>query len=107
MSQKTQGIQQLLEAERKAAEIVQSARDYRTTQLRAARDDAKKLIEDKKKEAEGKYNSYANQNSSGSKSAEQQAEKDVEDRVKAMTAALAKGKDPVIKDLLAAVVTVE
>lgn len=106
MSQKTQGVQALLEAERKAAEIVQGARDYRTKVLREARDDAKKLIEQKRQEAEASYKKYASENDTGSKSAEESANQEVTKRVSVMEEALSKSKDTVSKELLQAVLTV-
>lgn len=54
-AQNSRGIQTLLEAERKAHEIVQNARSYRAQRLKASKADAAKEIEEYKKTKEAEF----------------------------------------------------
>jgi len=55
MAQKSQGIQQLLAAEKKAAELVGEARKRKTKRLKQAKEEAIQEIEQYKQECEAKF----------------------------------------------------
>merc|ERR1711900_106450 len=98
-AQNSAGIQTLLDAEREAQKIVQRAREYRTKRVKEARDEAKKEIDE--------YKKFESEHTSGNKKAEEDANKDAEQKIKEIRAAGKKGQDAVVKDLLNAVFDVK
>ncbi|CAN8106331.1 unnamed protein product [Discula destructiva] len=106
-AQNSAGIQTLLEAEKDASKIVQKAREYRTKRVKEARDEAKKEIEAYKAKKEEEYKKFEAEHSQGNKKAEEDANKEAEDKIKEIKNLGKKSQDKVVKDLLAAVYDVQ
>ncbi|KAJ4418338.1 H(+)-transporting V1 sector ATPase subunit G [Gnomoniopsis sp. IMI 355080] len=106
-AQNSAGIQTLLEAEKDASKIVQKAREYRTKRVKEARDEAKKEIEEYKAKKEDEYKKFEAEHSQGNKKAEEDANKEAEDKIKEIKELGKKSQDKVIKDLLSAVFDVK
>ncbi|CAG8958217.1 hypothetical protein HYFRA_00000571 [Hymenoscyphus fraxineus] len=106
-AQNSAGIQTLLDAERDAQKIVQTAREYRTKRVKEARDEAKKEIDSYKKSKDDEFKSFEAEHTSGNKKAEEEASKDAESKIKEIQAAGKKGQEQVVTDLLKAVFDVK
>ncbi|CAK7272311.1 hypothetical protein SEPCBS57363_005068 [Sporothrix epigloea] len=101
-AQYSSGIQTLLDAEQKAAQIVQKVR---TKRVREARDEARKEIEEYKAQKETEFKQFESEHTQGNKAAEEEANREAEAKIKEIQAAGKKSQDKVVKDLLAAVLT--
>ncbi|TVY29741.1 V-type proton ATPase subunit G [Lachnellula hyalina] len=130
-AQNSAGIQTLLDAEREAQKIVQRgwcsgarvsieqvANVYhvqlenlmiadRTKRVKEARDEAKKEIDEYKKQKDVEFKKFESEHTSGNKKAEEDASKDAEVKIKEIQEAGKKGQDQVVKDLLKAVIDVK
>jgi len=106
-AQHSAGIQTLLDAEREASKIVEQARGYRTKRVRAARDEAKKEIEQHRQNMEKKYKDFEAQHTKGNQAAEQEAMKEADSQIKALLVAVQKNQPKVVNELLKAVFDVE
>ncbi|EPE08118.1 v-type atpase [Ophiostoma piceae UAMH 11346] len=102
-AQNSQGIQTLLDAEQKAAQIVQKAREFRTKRVREARDEARKEIDAYKAQKEAEFKAFEAEHSQGNKAAEEVANKEADVKIVEIKAAGKKSQAVVVKDLLAAV----
>ncbi|KAK6205737.1 hypothetical protein LQW54_008221 [Pestalotiopsis sp. IQ-011] len=106
-AQNSQGIQTLLDAEKNASKIVQQAREYRTKRVREARDEAKKEIEDYRNQKEDEFKKFGSEHAAGNKTAEDEANKEAEAKIKEIKSAGQKSQDKVVADLLKAVFEVK
>ncbi|KPM37744.1 hypothetical protein AK830_g8812 [Neonectria ditissima] len=106
-AQNSAGIQTLLDAEREASKIVQTAREFRTKRVREARDEAKQEISDYKSSKENEYKDFEAEHSKGNKEAEAEANKEAEEQIKEIQAAGKKSQAQVVKNLLTAVFDVK
>ncbi|ODQ68251.1 V-type ATPase [Nadsonia fulvescens var. elongata DSM 6958] len=104
-AQRSTGIQTLLEAERKAHEIVQTARAFRTNRLRAAKADASKDIEEYKAEKEQEFRKYEASHSGSNDQAEKDAELAVQSQLDEIKQQASSTKASVVDKLIQAVTT--
>ncbi|KAL1891285.1 hypothetical protein Sste5346_007745 [Sporothrix stenoceras] len=102
-AQNSTGIQTLLDAEQKAAQIVQKAREFRTKRVREARDEARKEIDEYKAQKEAEFKKFESEHTQGNKAAEEEANREADAKIVEIKAAGKKSQDKVVKDLLAAV----
>ncbi|KAF2169227.1 hypothetical protein M409DRAFT_20451 [Zasmidium cellare ATCC 36951] len=106
-AQNSAGIQTLLEAEKDAQKIVQKAREYRTKRVKDARSEAQKEIEDYRSQKEEEFKAYEKQHTSGNKAAEEEAEKDTQEKLKEIKQIGEKTGPKVVDDLIKAVLDVQ
>ncbi|KAK7061098.1 hypothetical protein VNI00_000834 [Paramarasmius palmivorus] len=107
MSQHSQGIQTLLEAEKEAAKIVQQARQYRVQRLKDARAEASKEIEEYKKTKEDEFKAFEASRAGTTSNAQAAIDKETEAKLNSITESYNKNKDAVVKKLLDRVVLVK
>jgi len=100
MASQTQGIQQLLAAEKKAAEKVQAARKRKAIRLKQAKDEATAEIQKFKGEREIAFREYESKHMGSRDDVASQIEKETKIRLETMNKNVAQNKDQVIKDLL-------
>ncbi|KAJ8983590.1 hypothetical protein NQ317_019443 [Molorchus minor] len=81
MSSNTQGIQQLLAAEKRATDKVSAARRRKAKRLKQARDEAEEEIEVFRKEFESKYKEFLKQNAGSTEDVEANMEKDAQRKI--------------------------
>ncbi|KAI9682825.1 MAG: H(+)-transporting V1 sector ATPase subunit G [Bathelium mastoideum] len=106
-AQNSAGIQTLLDAEREAQKIVQKAREYRTKRVKDARSEAQKEIDDYRKQKEEEFKAYEKEHSSGNQKAEEDANKDTEEKINEIKGIGDKEGKKVVEDLLKAVFDVK
>ncbi|KAJ5621963.1 V-type proton ATPase subunit G [Penicillium herquei] len=106
-AQNSAGIQTLLDAEREAQKIVQQAREYRTKRIREAKAEAQKEIEEYRSSKEEEYKKFEAEHSSGFKKAEEDANKEAEEKLKEIQSAGQKQGDKVVEDLIQATTDVK
>ncbi|KAJ6015820.1 V-type proton ATPase subunit G [Penicillium herquei] len=106
-AQNSAGIQTLLDAEREAQKIVQQAREYRTKRIREAKAEAQKEIEEYRSSKEEEYKKFEAEHSSGFKKAEEDANKEAEEKLKEIQSAGQKQGDKVVEDLIKATTDVK
>jgi V-type H+-transporting ATPase subunit G len=75
--------------------------------VREARDEAKKEIDDYRKQKEEEFKKFESEHAAGNKQAEDEANKEAEAKIKEIKAAGKKNQDKVVADLLKAVFEVE
>lgn len=97
----------MLDAEREASKIVQKAREYRTKRVKAARDEARKEIEEYRARKEAEFKKFEAEHTQGNKAAEEEANKEAEARISEIRTAGKKNQDKVVQDLLKAVFEVK
>ncbi|OAA66657.1 Vacuolar (H+)-ATPase G subunit [Niveomyces insectorum RCEF 264] len=102
-AQNSTGIQTLLDAEQKAAHIVQKAREFRTKRVKEARDEARKEIEAYRAQKEAEFKKFEAEHTQGNKTAEEEANREAAAKIKEIQATGKKSQDKVVKDLLHAV----
>ncbi|EFX03908.1 vacuolar ATPase [Grosmannia clavigera kw1407] len=102
-AQNSTGIQTLLDAEQKAAQIVQKAREFRTKRVREARDEARKEIEAYKASKEAEFKEFEASHTEGNKAAEEEANRAADAKITEIQEAGKLSRDDVIKNLLAGV----
>ncbi|KAI1908132.1 H(+)-transporting V1 sector ATPase subunit G [Ophidiomyces ophidiicola] len=106
-AQNSAGIQTLLDAEREAQKIVQTAREYRTKRIKDAKSEAQKEIEEYRRQKEEEFKKFEAEHSSGNKKAEDDANKDAEAKLQEIhNMGKAKG-DKVIDDLIHTVLDIQ
>ncbi|XP_042303157.1 V-type proton ATPase subunit G 2 [Sceloporus undulatus] len=100
MASQTQGIQQLLQAEKRAAEKVAEARKRKARRLKQAKEEAQAEIEQYRMEREREFQQkqQAALGSQGNLSAEVEAQ--TRKKLQAMQGGQARGKDRVLRQLL-------
>ncbi|KAJ5698162.1 hypothetical protein N7462_000167 [Penicillium macrosclerotiorum] len=106
-AQNSAGIQTLLDAEREAQKIVQQAREYRTKRIRDAKSEAQKEIEEYRNSKEEEFKKFEAEHSSGFKTAEEDAGKEAEEKLKEIQAAGKQQGDKVVDDLIRATTDVK
>ncbi|KAI9709764.1 MAG: hypothetical protein M1820_003167 [Bogoriella megaspora] len=109
-AQNSAGIQTLLDAEREAQKIVQKGPsmlhylyDDRTKRVKDARTEAQKEIEDYKKSKDEEFKAFEKEHSSGNQKAEDDANRDTEERIKDIKSIGDRTGSKVVDDLLRSV----
>ncbi|KAI9718504.1 MAG: hypothetical protein M1828_006687 [Chrysothrix sp. TS-e1954] len=80
---------------------------YRTKRVKDAKNEAQSEIEEYRKQKEDEFKKYEKEQSSGNKQAEDDANKETEEKLKEIRAVGDKGGDDVVKELLKAVTVVD
>ncbi|KAF2091101.1 V-type ATPase G subunit [Saccharata proteae CBS 121410] len=106
-AQNSAGIQTLLDAEHEAQKIVQKAREYRTKRVKDARSEAQKEIEEYRNQKEAEFKAFEKEHSSGNKKAEEEADKETEEKLKVIKEIGNKSGNKVVEQLLTAVTEVK
>jgi len=104
MASQTQGIQQLLSAEKRAAEKVQEARKRKARRLKQAKEEANNEIEKFKSEREKSFKDYEKQHMGSRDDIAAQIEAETRVRMDVMNKSVGSAKDKVIEDLLGRVI---
>ena len=99
MAQKTQGIQQLLAAEKKAADLIAEARKNKTKRLKQAKEEAKEEIDQYRKELERKFQEKQAQEM-GNNDFQQQLNQSTDQNLAEMKQQIAQNKEKVISRML-------
>uniref|UniRef100_A0A0N5AMP6 V-type proton ATPase subunit G n=1 Tax=Syphacia muris TaxID=451379 RepID=A0A0N5AMP6_9BILA len=100
MASQTQGIQQLLAAEKRAAEKITEARKRKAQRLKQAKQEAQAEIENYRKEREKQFKDYEQRYLGTKENIEAKIKKDTEDTIKEMQRSVAQNKQQVIVRLL-------
>ncbi|KAJ9078538.1 hypothetical protein DSO57_1005684 [Entomophthora muscae] len=106
VSQGSQGIQTLLEAEKEASKIVEKARQYRVQRLKDARSEAAKEIESLKQKKQAEFQSFEKKHSGSTDEVVKAIEIDTKAKVKEVKELFNKNKDEVAKKLIKTVLNV-
>jgi len=104
MASQTQGIQQLLAAEKRAAEKVQEARKRKARRLKQAKDEANNEIERYKRERDQAFQEYEKIHMGSRDDIAARIDGETRIKIDAMNKSVGTAKDKVIKDLLNKVV---
>ena len=104
MASHTQGIQQLLAAEKKAAEKVQEARRRKARRLKQAKEEATAEIERFKQEREKAFREYEAKHMGSRDDVATKIDQELKVKLDIMNKSVAANKDKVISDLLDRVV---
>jgi len=104
MASQTQGIQQLLTAEKRAAEKVQEARKRKARRLKQAKEEANTEIEKFKSEREKQFRDYERQHMGSRDDIAVKIEAETRVRMDVMNKSVVAAKDKVIEDLLGRVI---
>ncbi|XP_028144689.1 V-type proton ATPase subunit G [Diabrotica virgifera virgifera] len=107
MASQSQGIQQLLVAEKRAAEKVAEARKRKTRRIKQARDEAAADIEVYRKERDRQFREYEAKYMGSKEDAAAKIEKDTEQHMTKLDESCVTNKEAVILDLISLVVDVE
>ncbi|KAG4074204.1 hypothetical protein HA402_015507 [Bradysia odoriphaga] len=107
MTNQSQGIQQLLAAEKVAADKVGEARKRKTRRLKQAKDEATEEIEKYRQERERQFKDFETQHVGSREGVANRIDKDAKLKLEEMTRALASNKEAVIKDVLRLVYDIE
>ncbi|XP_023232708.1 V-type proton ATPase subunit G-like [Centruroides vittatus] len=100
MASQTQGIQQLLAAEKRAAEKVAEARKRKATKLKQAKEEAQREIERIREEREREFKKYEEKHMGSREDIATKIEADTRIRIEMMNKAMNVNKDKVIEHLL-------
>jgi len=100
MASQTQGIQQLLAAEKRAAEKVSEARKRKAKRLKQAKEEAQDEIEKYRKERERQFREFEAKHMGSREDVAARIEKDTTIRIEEMHKAVATHKEPVIQEIL-------
>ncbi|KAJ9052330.1 hypothetical protein DSO57_1028237 [Entomophthora muscae] len=106
VSQGSQGIKTLLEAEKEASKIVEKARQYRVQRLKDARSEAAKEIESLKQKKQTEFQSFEKKHSGSTEEVVKTIETDTKVKVKEVKQQFSKNKDVVAKKLIETVLNV-
>jgi len=104
MASQTQGIQQLLTAEKRAAEKVQEARKRKARRLKQAKDEANNEIERYKSERETTFRDYERQHMGSRDDIAARIDSETRIKMDIMNKSVGTAKDKVIQDLLGRVI---
>merc|ERR1711997_67832 len=107
MASQTQGIQQLLTAEKRAAEKVSEARKRKNRRLKQAKEEAQAEIERYKAEREGQFRDHEAKYAGSKGDVAARIDLDAKHRIDAMNSSVNANKDKVITDLIEAVCNIE
>ncbi|CAH1365956.1 hypothetical protein MTP99_002267 [Tenebrio molitor] len=100
MASQTQGIQQLLAAEKRAAEKVSEARKRKARRLKQAKEEAQDEIEKYRKERERQFRDFEAKHMGSKEGVAAKIDADTRQRIDDMNKAVASQKDPVIEEVL-------
>jgi len=100
MASQTAGIQQLLAAEKRAAEKINEARKRKAQRLKQAKQEAQAEIEKYREERERHFREYENQYLGTRDNIEQQIKQETQEQLKTMETSVASNKKQVIEHLL-------
>nr|XP_023011986.1 V-type proton ATPase subunit G-like [Leptinotarsa decemlineata] len=107
MACQTQGIQQLLVAEKRAAEKVAEARKRKAKRIKQAREEAAADIELYRKERDRQFKEYEAKYMGSREDVAAKIDRDTEVIMKEMDLNVQKNKDPLIMDLIDLVIDIE
>ncbi|XP_067615441.1 V-type proton ATPase subunit G [Eurosta solidaginis] len=100
MTSQTQGIQQLLAAEKKAAEKVAEARKRKARRLKQAKDEATEEIEKYRQERERLFKEFEAKHMGSREGVAAKIDADTRNKIAEMERAIASRKEPVISEVL-------
>ncbi|XP_055641978.1 V-type proton ATPase subunit G-like [Toxorhynchites rutilus septentrionalis] len=100
MASNTQGIQQLLTAEKKAAEKVGEARKRKTRRLKQAKDEATDEIEKYRVERERQFKDFEAKHIGSREGVSNKIDADTKIRIEEMARAFNAKKEPVVQEVL-------
>ncbi|XP_044746124.1 V-type proton ATPase subunit G [Coccinella septempunctata] len=100
MASQTQGIQQLLAAEKRAAEKVSEARKRKARRLKQAKEEAQDEIEKYRKERERQFREFEAKHMGSREDVAAKIDQDTKIRVDDMNKAVVSQKEPVIREVL-------
>ncbi|CAH0551928.1 unnamed protein product [Brassicogethes aeneus] len=103
MASQTQGIQQLLAAEKRAAEKVSEARKRKARRLKQAKEEAQDEIEKYRKDRERQFREFEAKHMGSREDVASKIETDTKQRIEDMNKAIISQKAPVITEVLALV----
>jgi len=103
MASQTQGIQQLLSAEKKAAEKINEARKRKAKRLKQAKEEAQAEVDKYRSERENQFREYERKHLGTKEDIAARIEKETVAQLEQMQRNIQMNKDKVIKDLLATV----
>uniref|UniRef100_D3TP84 V-type proton ATPase subunit G n=1 Tax=Glossina morsitans morsitans TaxID=37546 RepID=D3TP84_GLOMM len=107
MTSQTQGIQQLLAAEKKAAEKVAEARKRKARRLKQAKEEATEEIEKYRQERERQFKEFEAKHMGSREDVAAKIRADTQVKLSQMEKAIANRKDPVIKEILQYIYQIE
>merc|ERR1711983_316681 len=107
MASQTQGIQQLLVAEKRASEKVSEARKRKNRRLKQAKEEAQAEIEKYKKEREDQFRDHEARYTGSKGDVAARIDADAKARIDAMNSSVNANKNKVITDLIDAVCKIE
>ncbi|CAH1997691.1 unnamed protein product [Acanthoscelides obtectus] len=100
MASQSQGIQQLLAAEKRAAEKVAEARKRKARRLKQAKEEAQEEIEKYRKERERQFREFEAKHMGSREDVAAKIEADTKRRIEEMNKAIQAQKEPVIQEIL-------
>nr|CAI5838631.1 unnamed protein product [Callosobruchus analis] len=100
MASQSQGIQQLLAAEKRAAEKVAEARKRKARRLKQAKEEAQDEIEKYRKERERQFREFEAKHMGSREDVASKIEADTKRRIEEMNKAVQSQKEPVIQAIL-------
>ncbi|BES87804.1 Vacuolar ATP synthase subunit [Nesidiocoris tenuis] len=100
MASQTQGIQQLLAAEKRAAEKVAEAKKRKARRLKQAKEEAQEEIERYKQDRERQFKEFEAQHMGSREDVAARIDADTRQRIEEMTKAVNVNKEPVIAKIL-------
>lgn len=100
MASQSQGIQQLLAAEKRAAEKVSDARKRKAKRLKQAKEEAQDEIEKYRKERERQFREFEAKHMGSREDVAAKIDQDTKRRIEDMNRAVQSQKDPVMKEIL-------
>ncbi|XP_069946415.1 V-type proton ATPase subunit G [Cherax quadricarinatus] len=100
MASQSQGVQQLLAAEKKAAEKVSEARKRKARRLKQAKDEAQAEIDKFKQERERQFKEYEAKHLGSQDDIALKIKNDTHEKISAMNKQVAANKDKVIERIL-------
>ncbi|XP_055911647.1 V-type proton ATPase subunit G [Eupeodes corollae] len=107
MTSQTQGIQQLLAAEKKAAEKVSEARKRKARRLKQAKDEATEEIEKYRQEREKQFKEFEAKHMGSREGVAAKIDGDTRIKLDEMNRAIQSRKEPVINEILQFVYSIE
>ncbi|CAH0552223.1 unnamed protein product [Brassicogethes aeneus] len=99
-SHQTQGIQQLLAAEKRAAEKVAEARKRKTKRIKQARDEAQQEVELYRKERERLFKEYEAKYMGKREDTAAKIDRETEKQIEQLSGNVLQNKDQLIQDLI-------
>merc|ERR1712223_861397 len=107
MASQTQGIQQLLTAEKRAAEKVSEARKRKNRRLKQAKEEAQAEIEKYKSERDNQFKEYETRYAGSKGDVAARIDQDAKARIEAMNSSVTANKGKVMSGLIDAVCNIE